>query len=182
MSGDKEKYLRLRNILDKLNIEYVDHRYGGDNRSRESEHGWLWLIASKWEISQRIDELRKNGVGVQLNGTRQEKGRPCFHAYLDDEPLPSYTPPRDKTKGIMQGKQYDKNYILTYLKDKFDVDCRFEPRNNCIIIEPDFRFEVIKNEVEEFLLNYGYLLRHSQINSCFYIRIDMPKVNQDSTS
>lgn len=85
----------LTETLDSLGIKYLDHRNGGLNYGRDltgDGSGWLWLLCTKEELMQRIDELNDCGIEVEYVQVRADNGKAPYHAYVDNGEKRSQAP------------------------------------------------------------------------------------------
>lgn len=77
----------LTRTLKRIGIRYLDNRNGGLNYGRDltsSGSGWLWLLCSKEELMEHIDELNDCGIEVEYVQVRADQGKAPYHAYVDN--------------------------------------------------------------------------------------------------
>lgn len=76
----------LTRTLKRIGIRYLDNRNGGLNYGRDltsNGSGWLWLLCSKEELMEHIDELNDCGIEVEYVQVRADQGKAPYHAYVD---------------------------------------------------------------------------------------------------
>lgn len=77
----------LTSTLDRIGLRYLDNRNGGLNYGRDltsNGSGWLWLLCSKEELMEHIDELNDCGIEVEYIQVRADTGKAPYHAYVDN--------------------------------------------------------------------------------------------------